>query len=425
MPTVSRGLPRRPHLDIPKRQARELLEQWRTREPEALARIRERHPKFRVLDEAAVAAATFRLADAQLVIAREYTYATWGELKRRIEADPIVHALEVAIQRNTCAEVVSLLRAHPDLLHLPVRGGNWGPPMSYAANLGRMEIIEAVAALGARDFQHAFERALLQGKIEAARWLHARGATLAPGIVMGACETLSVDGLQFLVETGAPIADQHGNRLAPLALALETYGRNPARKHAVLDIFAVQGYHFPDTPIVALHRGRADRLADHLDRNPGLLAQRFALREIYPPELGCAEDGRSGLHGTPIDGTTLLHLAIDFDEAEIFDLLLARGADVDGSAAVDGDGFGGHTPLFNSVVSCAFTNGRQTDAAMTRALLARGAKRDLRASVRKFLDWCDKPRWHEARDVTAAQWAADFPERGWVNPAALALLAGG
>ena len=47
--------------------------------------------------------------------------------------------------------------------------------------------------------------------------------------------------------------------------------------------------------------------------------------------------------GTPLDGTTLLHAAIDFDEQEIFELLLAHGADVNARAAVDAAGFGGHT----------------------------------------------------------------------------------
>jgi len=51
----------------------------------------------------------------------------------------------------------------------------------------------------------------------------------------------------------------------------------------------------------------------------------FTIREIYPPELGCANDERSGMHGTPIAGTTLLHLAIDFDEQEIFNLGSAYG----------------------------------------------------------------------------------------------------
>jgi hypothetical protein len=98
-----------------------------------------------------------------------------------------------------------------------------------------------------------------------------------------------------------------------------------------------------------------------------VIGRRFSACEIYPPELGCAGDGRSGMHGTPLGGTTLLHLAIDFDEQAIFDLLLASGADVNARATVDEAGFGGHTPLFNAVVSCARACGRQRDAAMARS----------------------------------------------------------
>jgi hypothetical protein len=59
---------------------------------------------------------------------------------------------------------------------------------------------------------------------------------------------------------------------------------------------------------------------------------------------------------------------------------------------------------------------------MTRTLLERGARRDVRASVRKFLDWIANPYWYEARDVTAAEWGRSFPEKGWVNTEALRLL---
>ena len=287
--------------------------------------------------------------------------------------------------------------------------------MSHAANLGRLGIIEAMAALGARDFQHAFDRALLQGQLECARWLLAHGATLAPGLVMGCCETLNVEGFDFLADAGAPITDQHGNRLAPLVLVLETYARNPAGKHAILASLARRGYDLPDTPIMAFHRGDVAALEAHLRRDPALLSRRFTLREIYPPELGCQPGG--GMHWTPIDGTTLLHLAIDFEEREIFDWLLARGADVDARATVDAEGFGGHTPLFNTVV--VHPGG---DATFARALLDRGASPAVRASLRKFLDWREEPGWHEARDVTAAEWGRGFPERGWVNEAALRLL---
>jgi len=68
MATVSRGLPQRPHLDIPKREARDLLKQWRAAQPEALDRIRRRHPKFRAADHPAIAAATFRLCAWRVIL---------------------------------------------------------------------------------------------------------------------------------------------------------------------------------------------------------------------------------------------------------------------------------------------------------------------------------------------------------------------
>jgi hypothetical protein len=414
MATVSRGLPERPHLDVPKREARELLAEWREHRPAALERIQNRHPKFK---DATFAAATFKLSDAQLVIAREYGFANWTALKQRIAAGNVAPALQAAIHAGDRKAVVAILHAHPEMLHLPVWSGNWGPPMSHAANLGRLEIIEACAELGARDFQHAFDRALLQGQIETARWLHARGAKLTPGIIMGSCETLNAAGFKFLLDLGAPLSNDRGDRLAPLALVLETYARNPDGKHAILELCAQNGYDLPDTPLMAFHRGDISRLEAHLRHDPRLLERRFALPEIYPSACGCPNDGRSGMHWTPIDGTTLLHLAVDFREHEIFEWLLAQGADVNARAAIAHDGFGGHTPLFNAVVCHP-----GSDDTMARTLLKRGAAVDVRASLRKFLDWIEKPRWHEARNVNAAEWAGGFPERGWVNRAAIAIL---
>jgi ankyrin repeat protein len=419
MATVSRGLPERPHLDVPKREARELLDDWRKGDPEALDRIRHRHPRFEAADDGAIASAPFRLADAQLVVAREYGFSHWTELKQRIETNALAHALLVAIRADDRERAVEIVRAEPRLLHVPLWSGNWGPPMSHAANIGRLEIVEAMAALGARDFQHAFDRALLQGQLACARWLLANGASLEPGLVMGTCETLNVAGFDFLADAGAPITDRHGDRLAPLVLVLQTYGRNPAGKHAILDSFARHGYDLPDTPMMAFHRGNVAALEEHLRRDPSLIGRRFPLREIYPPEVGCPPD-RPGMHWTPIDGTTLLHLSIDFYEREIFEWLLARGADVDARATVDADGFGGHTPLFNAVVC-----GPWGDTTFVDALLARGASPNARASLRKFLDWCEAPRWHVARDVTAAEWGRGFPETGWVNQAALEVLSEG
>jgi hypothetical protein len=277
MATVSRSLPERPHLDVPKREARALLKEWRAGLPEALDRIARRHPRFRGAEPAAIAAEKFLLNDAQLVVAREYGFSNWAELKERINANTVAGLLQEAIHKDDREAVVPLLRANPNLLHIPLWSGNWGPPMSHAANLGRLEIIKLVAALGARDYQHAFDRAVLQGKLECARWLHEHGAKLLPGIVMGACETLNPAGLGFLADLGAPFTDRKGDRLAPLALVLETYGRHPTGKHAVLEIFSRQGYALPDTPIMAFHRGDVARLRDLLRRDRELIARRFNL----------------------------------------------------------------------------------------------------------------------------------------------------
>ena len=164
MTTVSRTLPRQPHLDIPKRQARELLNQWRAAQPEALDRIRRRHPKFVTGDDQAIRAATFRLSDAQLVIAREYGFAHWAQLKERINSNSLAHVLQTAIRTDDRETVLRVLRENPKLLHVPVWSGNWGPPMSHAANLGRLEIM--VAGFGCRTaFATTGEWADLDGSL--------------------------------------------------------------------------------------------------------------------------------------------------------------------------------------------------------------------------------------------------------------------
>jgi hypothetical protein len=59
---------------------------------------------------------------------------------------------------------------------------------------------------------------------------------------------------------------------------------------------------------------------------------------------------------------------------------------------------------------------------MARQLFDRGASATVRASLRKFLDWCEAPGWHEAHNVTPEEWGRTFPEKGWVNADALRLL---
>jgi hypothetical protein len=76
MPAV-RLLPPRPSLEYERKEAKALLRRLRAGDPDAIARARARHPG---LD--AIAPARARLADAQLVVAREYGFASWPRLVR-------------------------------------------------------------------------------------------------------------------------------------------------------------------------------------------------------------------------------------------------------------------------------------------------------------------------------------------------------
>jgi hypothetical protein len=177
-----------------------------------------------------------------------------------------------------------------------------------------------------------------------------------------------------------------------------------------------------------MHRGRIDLLEAHLRRDPGLLGRTFSHEEIYPPGLGCHADHSFGLHGTPLDGTTLLHMCVDFDEIEIGRWLIERGADVNAKAEIDADGFGGHTPLFGCVVSQSFLCRRQQDAEFARSLLDHGADPNARASLRKQLRFVPDTSMHEYRDVTPISWGERFHGPGshghtWVSEPAMRLIA--
>jgi hypothetical protein len=230
-----------------------------------------------------------------------------------------------------------------------------------------------------------------------------------------------------MLELGAPVRDAHGRGLAPVHTVLESDSRNPSAKHEILEMYVRHGLELPDTPPMAVHRGRIDLLEKHLRRDPGLLRRAFAHEEIYPPELGC-HDEVLATHGTPLAGATLLHMCVDYDEMEIARWLLARGMNADARAAVDADGFGGHTALFATVVSQPnyFANrGRALGSApFARLLLDHGADPNARASLRKKLHpGYYEDTLHEYRDVTPLSWGERFHDRRFVSEDAMRLIA--
>jgi ankyrin repeat protein len=411
-----RRLPVRPDLEQLHRQAKELLRAIHDGDANAIAELREHHPDL--TDPSAA-----KLADAQLVLARSYDASSWTRL---------VHAVRLAdaIWRDDANTVRELVTSNAALIreHVLIRSdSNWGPPMSYAANLGRNDIIKMLFAMGASDREFAAGRAALQGKTDTLHLIYelAGRPSFERYNLAGPAYTLSVEGTAALFGLGAHLVKPID--INALEHLLGTDSRNPAAKHRILEMYVEHGYEPPDTPVMALHRGRVDLLEAHLAKDPDVLTRTFQKVEVFPLGPSWAEEPYVA-QGTPVHGTTLLHIAAYFDEVEIAQWLLDRGMNPDAPAALDADGFGGYTALFSTVVSqrnfwVNYGKGQPDEARFTRLLLERGANPNVRASLRaRFEQGHGGGPLREYRDVTPLGWGEQFHGRIFVSRESMRLV---
>src|SRR5262245_25125208 len=413
-----RRLPVRPNLEQLQHQAKELLRAIHAGDANAIAELREHYPES--IDPSAA-----KLADAQLVLARSYRASSWARL---------VHAVRLAdaIWRDDLDTVRALITNNSALIHEDVlirTDSNWGPPMTYAANLGRDGIIRLLHEQGAKDLESAAGRAALQGKVDTVRLIYdlAGRPSLEKLTLAGPAYTLNVEGTAALLALGARVVGPRGVDHNSVEHLLGTDSRNPTAKHRILELWVEHGFEPPDTPVMALHRGRLDLLEQHLARDPQLLTRTFDIADVYPLAPACSAKPYEA-QGTPVHGTTLLHLAAYFDELEIAEWLLDRGMNPDAPAAIDAAGFGGYTALFSTVVSqhnfwVNYGKGRPDDASFTRLLLDRGANPNLRASLRAQLEeGHGGGPLREYRDVTPLGWGDQYHARIFVSRESMRLI---
>ena len=414
----SRRLPVRPDQEQLHRQAKELLRAIHAGDANAIAELREHHPDS--IDSAAA-----KLADAQLVLARTYGVSSWTRLVQAVR-------LAEAIWQDDLQGVRDLIAQNNALIHEHVlirTDSNWGPPMTYAANLGRNAIIRFLYEQGARDLESAAGRAALQGQVDTLHMIYdlLGRPPLDRLTLAGPAYTLSVEGTAALLALGARVVGPNGVDFNTMEHLLGTDSRRPADKHRILEMYVEHGFEPPDTPVMALHRGRIDLLEAHLARDPDLITRTFDIADIFPLAPACAREPYTA-QGTPVHGTTLLHIAAYFDEVEIAAWLLDRGFDPNLRAAIDTDGFGGYTPLFSTVVSqrnvwVNYGKGEPDEARFTRLLLDRGANPHVRASIRHRLEeGHGGGPLREYRDVTPVGWGEQFHARIFVSRASLRLI---
>jgi hypothetical protein len=413
----ARRLPVRPHLKQLHRQAKELLRAIHAGDPNAIAELRKHHPQQ-------IDPSLAKLADAQVILARSYRASSWARLVQAIQ-------LAEAIWRDDSDEVLALVTRNPDLVreHVLIRtDSGWGPPMTFAANLGRDRLIRLLHERGAKDHESAAGRAAVQGKPDTVRLIHdLAGRPLRNWSLAGPAYTLSVEGTAVMFALGARVDGPEGVDTNTMEHLLGTDSRRPSDKHRILQMYVDHGFEPPDTPVMALHRGRIDLLETHLARDPELLTRTFDIVDVFPLAPASWREPYTA-QGTPVHGTTLLHIAAYFDELEIAAWLLDRGMDPNVRAAIDADGVGGYTALFSTVVSqrnfwVNYGKGQPDEARFTRLLLDRGADPNVRASLRHRLEeGHGGGPLREYRNVTPIGWGEQFPAKVFVSRESLRLI---
>lgn len=98
-------LPERSNLDHLRRQAKDLLRQFRAGDTAAFGRLRQSLPAARGRSDSDIAAIPLRLHDAQSCIAREYGFAAWHQLKHHVELQRL-RGSDLAVQRKQLAQLI-------------------------------------------------------------------------------------------------------------------------------------------------------------------------------------------------------------------------------------------------------------------------------------------------------------------------------
>lgn len=352
-----RSLAPRPSLAQLKRQANELHQLQRAGKQSAAARIIANHPRLKHETPAAVRTAKFALADAQLVIAREYGFDSWALLKHDVEAagriakykpHPRFSEAVAAIDAGDVDRLRALLDVHPELVRART---NLEPPFGYFAGA---TLLHHVAWNPSRQAQ------VPANVVDIARLLIDRGAdpdvsTLgrSAGTTMGLLVTskmasdANVSGalIQLLVDRGATLDLGTSESVIPdwgkqniLHVALSNYATRAAEKLIALGAT-------PDV-CVAAALGRIDLLERAFDehehprvsvrRKGGVLSERdaiglamlFAYVNGHPAAVDFLLEKDGNWNMTGVNNGAAMHRAAWSGDLAMVQRLVARGADV-------------------------------------------------------------------------------------------------
>lgn len=136
----TRRLPKQPSLEQLRKQAKDLLEQYRANDPAAVAEVQrfERMPNPH----------TFALHDAQRVLARAYGYASWSKLKAFVDGVNIDSFME-AVKAGDLTKVRSMLGSRPELVSMDASESNEHRALHYAVLRRDIAMVRLLMEAGA------------------------------------------------------------------------------------------------------------------------------------------------------------------------------------------------------------------------------------------------------------------------------------
>ncbi len=182
--TPSKFLPSHPSFESLRKQAKKLVRQFAAGDPDALARVQVQLP---------APALPLSLRDAQLVLAREYGFAGWLDLRAaalRLEGKGLEWAAaeaERAIHDNNVRRLAQLVRENPALL-------------AWHGDCGESLLGFATGSFGDSGDPH---REQMFTRLECAEFLLDAGARAEPSIWEGAMRARAKGVLQLLWRKGA------------------------------------------------------------------------------------------------------------------------------------------------------------------------------------------------------------------------------
>jgi ankyrin repeat protein len=209
---MQKSLPERPNLEQLKKQAKELLAHLKLGDSTALQRVRDHDPSSASLADVR-GRADWSLNTAQMIIAREYGFASWAKLKAHVTAavensDPI-EALHAAFVADNAALVEELFDRHPEF---------------------KAKINDPVGPFDSPAVTHVRSRKMLDVLLAAGADINAKSRWWAGGF--GLLHSAKPELATYAIERGATVDVHAAARLGLMEQLRRLVTRNPSLVHA-------------------------------------------------------------------------------------------------------------------------------------------------------------------------------------------------